>query len=140
MNRKEENINLLIGKVLMICLFVLIIFAFKSTDYSDKYSFCRNGRIINVIDVDKSANLDKSAILVSQISSKDFNGSIVACKIFAFNICNKNNFLIICSNNKVNQLLKNCQERFLVIKPQVLDFDSYHIRTSLNNEEISLIS
>jgi len=140
MNKKRENINLLIGKVAMIGLFILIIFAFKNTDCSGKYRFCQSGRIVHVLNIDKPPILDKSAILVSQISSKDFNGSIVACKIFAFNICNKNNFLIICSNNKVNQLLKNCNEKFLIIKPQISDFASYPIRTSLNNEEISSIS
>jgi len=137
MNRKEENINLLIGKVVMICLILFIIFAFKSADYSDKYSYCQCGRIIHVHNVDKPANLDKSAILVSQISSEDFNSSIAACEILTFNICNKNNFLVICSNNKANQLLKNCMELFLEIKLQISDFDLHPIRASLCNEEIS---
>lgn len=141
MNRKEENSNLLIGKVVMICLFLFIIFAFKSTGYSDKYSFCQCGRI-HVINVDMSVNLDKSTIhnnsatLSSPISLPD----IPACEIFTLHICNKNNFLLICSNNTTNQLFKNCKERFLVIKPFIFDFDSHPIRASLNNEEISLIS
>jgi len=137
MNRQKENNISLIERFMMIGLFLFIIFLLRSSDCTNKDSFYygttyRQGATIEHI-------IAKSPILVS-ILPPDFNSPIVACEIFTFNACNKNNFNIICSNNKVNQLLKNCQERFLVIKPQVLDFDSYHIRTSLNNEEISLIS
>jgi hypothetical protein len=135
MNRQKENNISLIERFMMIGLFLFIIFLLRSTDCTDKDSFYyttyRQGAAIEHI-------IAKSPSLVSILP--DFNSPIVACEIFTFNACNKNNFNIICSNNKVNQLLKNCQKRFLVIKPQVLDFDSYHNRTSLNNEEISLIS
>jgi hypothetical protein len=142
MNRKEENINLLIVKVVMICLFLIIIFTFKSTDYSDKYSFCQCGRITHVIDVDMSVNIDKSTIHNNSatLSSPVSSPNIAACEIFTFNICNKNNFLFICSNNTTNQLFKYRKKLFLVIKPLIFEFDSHPIRASLNNEFISLIS
>jgi hypothetical protein len=140
MNRKNENSNLLKEKVLMIGLFLIIIFAFKSTAYAGKNSLCQRTPIAYNLDVDKSAIFGKAAILVSQISSKDFNSTVVACEIFTLNLHNKNNFLVVFSNNKVNQSLKNCKEQFLEIKPRISDSEPYHVRTSINTEEIPSIS
>jgi hypothetical protein len=135
MNRQKENINLLIGKVGMICLFLFLIF-FKNTDYSERYFFRQSTPIpiVNVIEV------DHSVAFVASTSSPNFYSSFVACEILTLNACNQNHLAIICSNNKINQLLKNCKEQFIIIKPRIIDLDSFHIQTSLNNEEISSIS
>jgi hypothetical protein len=135
MYRKKENINLLVRKVGMICLFLFIIF-FKNTDYSERYFFRQSTPIpiVNVIDI------DHTVVFVASTSFPNFYSSFVACEILTLNACTQNHLAIICSNNKVNQLFKSCKEQFIVIKPQIIDFESYHIRALLNNEEISLIS
>jgi len=144
MNRQKENIDLLIGKVAVICFFLLIFFAFKGTDCPNRDSFTKSAyqtfyRIpIHVTStIEQNWEVNKLAILVEPIYFSAFYDALITLE---FNACNKSNFRIICSNNKVNQLLKNCKEQFIVIKAQIIDFNSFHIRTSLNNEEISLIS
>jgi hypothetical protein len=140
MNRKKENINLLMGKVAMICLFVFIIFAFRSSDCSGNKSFCQRTPIVHVFNADESAFSEHSAILVSSRVLSTFYNSFVPSEIPALNTCNKINLKIICSANKVDQLLKICKAKFIVIKPQIIDIGSFHNRTSLNNDEVPSIS
>jgi hypothetical protein len=147
MKRQKENIDLLIEKVAVICLFLLILFAFKSTDCPNRDSFSKSAyhtfnRIpIHVTStIEQISEVNKLAILVEPISFSAFDNGLAPIEFVTFNICDKENFKIINSNNKVNQLLKNCKEQFIVIKPRIIDLDSFHIRTALNNEEISSIS
>ncbi len=132
---QKENINLLIGKVGMICLFLFIVF-FKNSDYSERYFFRQSTPIpiVNVIDI------DHSVVFVAPTSFPNFYSSFVACEILSLNVCTEKLCAIINSNNKANQLLKECKEQFIIIKPQIIDLDLFHIRTSLNKEEVSSIS
>jgi type IV secretory pathway TrbL component len=140
MNIREENNNYLVERVALIILFLFIIFAFKSIENSTKDSFYQNAPFTHVINVEKPANIDKSAIIVSQISLENFYISVVSSEIFTYNFYYRNNLLVIFSNNVTKQLLNNCKERFLEIKPQFAYIDLFHSRTSLNSEEISLVS
>jgi hypothetical protein len=140
MNRKKENISLLMGKVAMICFFLFVNFSFRSSDCSGNKSFCQRTPIVHVFNADKSAISDHSAILVSSRFLSTFYNSFVPTEILALNTCNKIYLKIICSANKVDQLLKICKAKFIVIKPQIIDIGAFHNRTSLNNDEVSSIS
>jgi hypothetical protein len=134
MNRQKEDMDFLIRKIITIGLFLFIFFIFKSTDCSNIESFNKSVAIEHVL------TIDNSAILVKPISFPNLQNLLVSCDLFTFNNSNKENFKIICSNIKTNHLLRLCKERFIEIKPQIIDLNSYHIRASLNNEVISLIS
>jgi hypothetical protein len=120
----------------MIGLLLFIVLLFKGTDCTQKYFFSQSTPIpiVQVFDV------DHSVILASPVSFQNTDNSLVTCEVFTFNACIQYTNAIIYSNHKVNQLLKNCKEQFAVIEPRMIDFDSYHIRTLLPNEEIPSIS
>ena len=155
MNRQKENIGLLIGKVAIVCLF-LFLFVFKPTDCPSRRSLSKIGTVEQIEVVNKLPLLNKLVFFQSFNNTFDqlyeVNNTALpsepffvpalydACIIFRFNGCDKENYKIINSNNKICQLLKECVEQFNVIKPQIIDLDSFHILTSLNSEELALIS
>ncbi len=131
---QKEDIIFFVRKAFTFGIFLFILFIFKSTDCTNIDSVYKSDTIEHV------SGIDNSAILVEPLSFPKFENSLVSCDLFAFNNSNKDNFKIICSNIKTNHLFRLSKERFIVIKPQIIDLNLYHIRTSLNNEEIPLIS
>lgn len=154
MNGQKENIGLLIGKVTIVCLF-LFLFALKSIDCSVKHSFSKISAVEQIGVVNKLPILNKpvfspsfnifgqlykvnnTAILVESVFVPTFYDAL---NTFEFNVCDKENYKIINSTNKVCQLLKECKVQFIIIRSQIFDFNPFHIRTSLNREDISSIS
>lgn len=134
MSRQKENIDFFIKKVFTIGLFLSILFVFKSIDHTNLNSFNKSDTIEHV------SGIYNSAIIVEPLFFPKFDNSLVFCDLFTFNNSNKVNFKIICSNIKTNHLFRLNKERFIVIKPQIISFNLYHNRSSLTNEDISLIS
>jgi len=133
MNRQKENIKSLIARITTIGLFLFIIFLSKGSECNNT-SFYKH----YVVKVHVS-DLDNKAIPESIVYLTNLNNSIVSCEISTLNTCNNNYFRIISSNQKFGQLLKKCREQFLEIKPLIIDFDSFHLSPS-PNDEIPLIS
>jgi hypothetical protein len=133
MKKQNKNIDFLIRRVLTIGLFLFVLCLFKNKDCSSVNSYNQGTTI-------EYASVNKSVVLVEPFSLPNFENSLVFCDLFAFNNSNKENFKIIYSNNKTNQSFLFCKELFIKIKPQIPNLKLHHIRTSLNTEEISLIS
>lgn len=137
MNKLKSNINSLIGTAFVVGLFMLIVCLCGNADGTNHHSFSHRTpiQVVHVMEV------DHSALHVSTNQSTDFYPSFVACKVpFPIHAFNKTTRTIISSNHKVNLLLKNSKNQFIVIKPMVIDFVSFHVRTSLDNEDIPSIS
>lgn len=136
MNRQKENSISLTERAIMIGLFLFVVFLFKNTDCTQKYFFSQS----HPVSIEHVFDVDHSVILAKSTFFPDINNSFVACKIPAFNACDKINFKMICSNCIVDQLFKNCREQFVVIKPRIFYMDSYYIRVPLHGDEIPSIS
>jgi len=134
MSKQKENIDFFVKEVFTICLFLFTLFIFKSSDYTNSNSFNKSFTIEHV------SAIDNSAILIEPLSFPKFENSLVSCDLFTFHNSNKDNFKIIYSNINTNHLFRLSKERFTIIKPQIIDFNLYHIRTSLTNEDNPLIS
>jgi len=147
MNKQKENIGLFIGKGAVICFFLVILFAFKSTASPCRDSFNQSAYQtfyslpIHVNSpIEQLSEVHDVAILVEPISFSAFDNGLAPVEFITFHIGGKESAKIMNSNYKVNQRLKDCKEQFIVMKPRMIDLEYFHIRTSLNNEEISLIS
>ena len=155
MNRQKENIDLLIGKVSIVFLF-LILFILKTTDCFGGDSFNKSGAIEQIGVVIKFPVPNKTIFSVpfnntsEQLCKVNNTASLVesvfvptlcdAVTTFKFKAYDKENDKIINSNNKVCQLFRECKVQFIVIKPKIIDRVLLYCRTSLNDEEFSSIS
>ncbi len=134
MNRQKENIDFLMRRVLLIFFFLFILFTFKNTD-------CRKGDSFNsFVSFETVIEIDNSAIPVESISHPDFNNSLVSCELFSSGTSDNNRFRIICSSIKMNLLFRIGTERFLSIKPRLIDVNTCLFLTSSNDGDIPLIS
>ncbi len=134
MNRPIENIDLLIRRVFAIGLFLFVLLIFKSTHSSVDESYNESG----ITEV--AFENDNSAILVESFSFPAIDNLLASYELHSFNNNNNGIYKIICSNNKIKQLLLISNQRFLNIKPHLFIPYPHHVRTSLNGEDIPLIS
>ena len=133
MYTNKENIRSFIARITTIGLFLFIIFLTKSSESNNTGFYKHSILIVHVSDV------GNKAIPESTVYPPILKSSIVSCEISTLNTCNTNNFRVFTSNRKVNQLLKECRDKFLKIKPLISDFDSYPA-SSLPKDEIPPIS
>ena len=133
MKTQKAIIKSLIARVTTIALFFFIIFLNNSFEYNTISSSNRHVVIIHI------SNVENTGIPGSDGNSPNLTSSIVSCEISTLNTCNNNNFRIISSTQKAEQLLNKCRLKFIVIKPLLPDFAPIHIH-SLASDEIPLIS
>jgi hypothetical protein len=107
---------------------------FKNADSRNDDSVYKTGIIEHVLE------FGNTAVIADPITFKCIDNTLVKCEIPSFSSSNSDRLQIIYSNSEENNMFRICKERFIKIKPQVLDINLYHIRTSLNNEGILLIS
>jgi hypothetical protein len=134
MRRQSENIDSLIRALFTIGLFIIVHFAFRSPDCTSSNS--SNQGAANE-QVSGTGNL---GIPAQPISFRGLENSLVTFDTLTYNSDDQENFRIICSDNRTNNLLLLCKERFKEIKPQIIDHHPHLIRASLNNGEVPLIS
>ena len=133
MNTPKENIRSLIARLTTIGLFLFIIFLSNSSE-CNATGFSKH-HIVIVNGTDEGNKVIPESI----VNLTNLNISIVSCEISTLNTCNNNNFRIISSTQKAEQLLKKCRLKFIIIKPLLPDFAPIHIH-SLASDEIPLIS
>lgn len=134
MNKQNENIDSFIRKVFTLVLFLFLLLALKSKDYSAGSPLHKGPAIEHVFQT------DFSAILVEPLSFPGFNNSLVSYNLHPLNNSNTDSFKIICSNNKTNCFLLLGKKRFRDIKTHIFERIPHKVRASLNSEDIPLIS
>ena len=134
MRRQSENIDSLIRALFTIGLFIIVHFAFRSLDCTSYNSYNQGTATEQV------SGTGNPGIPAQPISFRGLEKSLVTFAIFTHNSADKENSRIFCSDNRTNNLLLLCKERFKEIKPQIIDHHPHLIRASLNNAEVPLIS
>ena len=134
MNKKSENLDFRIGRVIEIGLFLLILSAFSCNDYKNE------GTADHLTSIEYISEINNSAIAVTSLSVPDYNNSLSTSTCGFLNTNSENRYWIHSSNKKTNLLFQICTERFIKIKPSILKSSSYLISSSISDEDYTLIS
>jgi hypothetical protein len=134
MHSQTENRDLILRNVRLIILVLFILFVFKNA------SSGHDEPVNKIAATEQISNVNSAAVPVFPVTFRSPDNKLVTCDIWSFGACSDKKLRIISSNSAENSLLRNCRERFIEIKPQILTINFHHIRTSLDDEEIVLIS
>jgi hypothetical protein len=134
MRRQNENIDFSIRTILSAGLFLIVLFIFSNKDCNTVSSDNSSAATEQV------SAADNPVLLNEPLAFPRYKDSLVSCDLFNFNNSGKRTNVITCSNNKTDHLFLLCKERFKEIKPQITNHNPTHIRTSLINENIPVVS
>jgi hypothetical protein len=133
MKAKKDIYLSIIAKLTTISLFVLILCLSIDPENQNKDYHPRNNLTQHVIIFDSKPGHEVI------VYPSGFTITIASCEISTLNTCNNDHFRILFSSLIAQQQLKKCIQQFIAIKPQIFDFDSFHIIPP-PSEEIPLIS
>ncbi|MGE0076436.1 MAG: hypothetical protein AB7S48_01100 [Bacteroidales bacterium] len=133
MSRQEDHIDSIIRRIIFLSLFLLTLLAYKGN--YEKYGLFGHS---DSIEYTLKANHSATFSFPADFHSPD--NSLFSCSLFPSRNFDSINAGLLSVNCSINSLLQTHRERFLRIKPQLLQSELFHIRASLNCDGIALIS
>jgi hypothetical protein len=134
MSRREEHIDSMIRRLIFVSLFLLTIVAFKG------YHSKSRGLFQSTATIEYTLTANHSATISAPADFQSTDNSLSTCKVLPSRTFENNNLGLLSSNHTANNLLLAYSERFIKIKPQLLQVKLFHIRASLNCDDATLIS
>lgn len=134
MNNQKENIELILGRVAVICFFIFAFFALFTPNNSNQES------IDKVAAIEQLSEIDHFAIPVNPVNFPSPNIKLIFGKQIPVDLFDIGSFKIICLNKDVKHLLRLNKKRFQKIKSARSNPEEFHIRSSVSNEEPPSIS
>lgn len=131
---QKEHIDSMIRRIIFLGIFFLALVAFKGNSNRSI------GLFGHTTTIEYTLKANQSATFSAPVDFQSTDNSLSTCNVLPSRTFDSNNLGLLSSNSSTNNLLQAYGERFLRIKPQLLQAKLLHIRASLNCDDFALIS